>query len=481
MQYKLTDLSMLIGREKEIAALNEMLQSNSSELIAVYGRRRVGKTFLIRECYKKNTVFEIAGYYRGSMRDQLRNFHSQLTRNSKKINKHPIPKDWFAAFELLESYLNSQRKPDKKVVFIDEFPWLATTRSKFLTAFEHFWNTYCTKRNDIVVVICGSAASFMVNRVIRNKGGLHNRITCKIPLKPFNLYETEKFLKSKKIGLSHYDIIQLYMTIGGIPFYLNKIKRGESVAQNIDRLCFQNEGDLVNEFRDVFTSLFSNSKAHDKMIRVLAKTRKGITRKELLKKCNFGSGGAYSNTLDELIESGFVHQYAPFGKKSRDSLYRLSDEYSLFYLKFMEANLGQGTGTWARLSQKQTYKSWIGFTFESICLKHTQQIKKELGVEKIYSIHSNWCNDKAQIDLLIDRDDRIINLCEMKFYNAPFTINKKEYNDIRDKLIQFKDATKTRKNVFVVMITTFGIAENSYSLELVTNSLTIECLFQKID
>ena len=481
MQHKLTDLSMLIGREKEIAALNEMLQSNSSELIAVYGRRRVGKTFLIRECYKKNTVFEITGYYRGSMRDQLRNFHSQLTRNSKKINKHPIPKDWFAAFELLESYLNSQRKPDKKVVFIDEFPWLATTRSKFLTAFEHFWNTYCTKRNDLVVVICGSAASFMVNRVIRNKGGLHNRITCKIPLKPFNLYETEKFLKSKKIGLSHYDIIQLYMTIGGIPFYLNKIKRGESVAQNIDRLCFQNEGDLVNEFRDVFTSLFSNSKAHDKMIRVLAKTRKGITRKELLKKCNLGSGGAYSNTLDELIESGFVHQYAPFGKKSRDSLYRLSDEYSLFYLKFMEANLGQGTGTWARLSQKQTYKSWTGFTFESICLKHTQQIKKELGVEKIYSIHSNWCNDKAQIDLLIDRDDRIINLCEMKFYNAPFTINKKEYNDIRDKLIQFKDATKTRKNVFVVMITTFGIAENSYSLELVTTSLTIECLFQKID
>jgi uncharacterized protein len=472
---------MLIGREKEIEALNEMLHSNSSELIAVYGRRRVGKTFLIRECYKKNTVFEITGYYRGSMRDQLRNFHSQLTRNSTKINKHPIPKDWFAAFELLESYLNGHRKPDKKVVFIDEFPWLATTRSKFLTAFEHFWNTYCTKRNDLVVVICGSAASFMVNRVIRNKGGLHNRITCKIPLKPFNLYETEKFLRSKKIGLSHYDIIQLYMTIGGIPFYLNNIKRGESVAQNIDRLCFQNEGDLVNEFRDVFTSLFSNSKAHDKMIRVLAKTRKGITRKELLKKCNLGSGGAYSNTLDELIESGFVHQYTPFGKKSRDSLYRLSDEYSLFYLKFMETNLGQGTGTWARLSQKQTYKSWTGFTFESICLKHTQQIKKELGVEKIYSIHSNWYNDKAQIDLLIDRDDRIINLCEMKFYNAPFTINKKEYNDIRNKLIQFKDATKTRKNVFVVMITTFGIAENSYSLELVTNSLTIECLFQKID
>ena len=215
---------MLIGREKEILALNEMLRSNSSELIAVYGRRRVGKTFLIRECYKKYTVFEITGYYRGSMRDQLRNFHSQLKGNSAKINKHQIPRDWFTAFELLESYIDGLRKPGKKVVFIDEFPWLATARSKFLTAFEHFWNTYCTKRNDLVVVICGSAASFMVNRVIRNKGGLHNRITCQIPLKLFNLNETEKFLKSKKIGLTHYDIIQLYMTIGGIPFYLNKIK-----------------------------------------------------------------------------------------------------------------------------------------------------------------------------------------------------------------------------------------------------------------
>jgi AAA+ ATPase superfamily predicted ATPase len=472
---------MLIGRKKEIEALNEMLQSNSSELIAVYGRRRVGKTFLIRECYKNNTVFEVTGYYRGSMRDQLRNFHSQLKRNYKRIDKHPIPKDWFKAFELLESYLDSQRKPEKKVVFIDELPWLATTRSKFLTAFEHFWNTYCTKRNDLVVVICGSAASFMVNRIIRNKGGLYNRITCKIPLKPFNLDETEKFLQSKKIGLNHYDMIQLYMTIGGIPFYLNKIKRGESVVQNIDRLCFEDEGDLVNEFRDVFTSLFSNSIAHENMIRVLAKTRKGISRNELLKKSGLGSGGAYSNTLDELIISGFVHQYASFGKKSRESLYRLTDEYSLFYLRYIEPNLGQGTGTWARLSQKQTYKSWAGFAFESICLKHTQQIKKELGIEKVYSIHSNWCNDKAQIDLLIDRDDRIINLCEMKFHNAPFVINKKEYNNIRNKLFQFRNSTKTRKNVFVVMITTYGIEENSYSLELITNSLTMDCLFQKVD
>jgi AAA+ ATPase superfamily predicted ATPase len=472
---------MLIGREKEIAVLNERLQSNSSELIAVYGRRRVGKTFLIRECYKKNRVFEITGYCGGSMRDQLRNFHSQLKKNYKRINKYPIPKDWFTAFELLESYLDSLRKSDKKVVFIDEFPWLATTRSKFLMAFENFWNTYCTKRNDLVVVICGSAASFMVNRVIRNKGGLHNRITCKIPLKPFNLFETEEYLKSKKVGLTHYDIIHLYMTIGGIPFYLDKIRRGESVAQNIDRLCFDNDGELINEFQDVFISLFSNSLAHEKMIRVLAKTRKGITRNELLKKCGFGSGGPYSNALDELIISGFVHQYASFGKKSRESIYRLTDEYSLFYLKYMEPNMGQGSGTWASLSQKQTFKTWAGFSFESVCLKHIQQIKRGLGVDKVYSTHTSWSNDKAQIDLVIDRDDRIINICEMKFYSDVFTIKKQHYLDLRNKISQFRQTTGSKKNIFLTMITTFGVAENPHFIELVTNSLTMDCLFQKVE
>ena len=471
---------MLVGRKREISILNEMLRSKSSELIAVYGRRRVGKTFLIRECYKNETVFEITGYYKGSMRDQLQNFHSQLKSNSSRFKKVKAPADWFIAFEMLKDYLNGLRNPKKKVVFIDEFPWLATSRSKFLTAFEHFWNTYCTKRNDLVVVICGSATSFMVKHIIRNKGGLHNRISCKIPLKPFNLNETEQFLNSKNIRLTHYDIVQLYMTIGGVPFYLNKIRRGESVVQNIDRLCFDVDGDLVAEFNEVFTSLFLNSKAHERMIRILAKTIKGITRNELLKQCNFGSGGAYSNTLDELVESGFVHQYTSYGKKSRQSLFRLSDEYSLFFLKFIEPNIGQGSGTWAKLSQKQSYISWAGHTFESICLKHVQQIKKALGVDKIFSLHSGWFNEKSQIDLVIDRDDRIINLCEMKFYNVPFTITEKEYKNIRNKLIEFKESTKTRKNVFIVMISTFGIVENAYSTELVTNSLTMDCLFELI-
>ena len=471
---------MLTGRKKEIGVLNDMLQSESSELIAVYGRRRVGKTFLIRETYKTNIVFEITGYYKGSMRDQLRNFHTQIKDASPRFRKVKAPADWFTAFLLLADYLNGLQSKKKKVVFIDEFPWIATARSKFLTAFEHFWNTYCTKRSDLVVVICGSAASFMINKIIKNKGGLHNRISCKIQLMPFDLNETREFLEKKQIRFGHYDIIQLYMAIGGIPQYLNKIKKGQSVSQNIDRLCFESNADLAEEFDEVFASLFSNSQVHEKIIRTLSKSRKGITRNELLEQCKFDSGGAYSKSLDELIASGFVNRYLSWtGKKN--SLYRLSDEYSLFFLKFIEPNRSMGKGTWLNLNTKQTFKSWSGFAFETICLKHIQQIKKELGIEKVYTIHSSWYTNNAQIDLVIDRDDRIINVCEIKLCNDVFTINKRYYQNLRNKISQFRMKTGSKKNIFLTMITTYGVAENPYSLELVTNSLTMDCLFQKVD
>jgi len=470
---------MLVGRNREIKILDKMLASNSSELIAIFGRRRVGKTYLIREVYKKQIAFELTGLYNGSNRDQLQNFHMQLMLSSKKFEGTKIPSNWINAFQLLQEYLNGLKGAKKKVIFIDEFPWIATARSKFLMAFEHFWNTYCTKRNDLVVVVCGSAASFMVNKIIKNKGGLHNRLSQKIRLLPFSLNETEQFLLSKNIKLSHYDILQLYMAIGGVPHYLNQVNCGESVAQNIDRMCFEENGPLVNEFNEVFKSLFKNSEVHETIVKALSKTKAGVTRKMLLELCKMGSGGIFTKAMGELTESGFVAHYIPFGKKKKDSLYRLADEYSLFYLKFMESNKGQGTGTWVKLFPKQTYKTWTGLVFETICLKHVEQIKKELGVAKIYSINSGWHNAKAQVDLVIDRDDGIINLCEMKFYNGPFTINKPVYENIRNKIIQFKESTKTRKNVFVAMITTYGVSENANSLEVVTNNLTMDCLFEK--
>lgn len=467
----------LVGRFLEIRKLEHLLSSSKSELVAVYGRRRVGKTFLVREVYRKNMVFEISGLHNGSMKEQLRNFHSRLlATDCKSIGEVP-PKDWFEAFSMLQVYLNTLKGKRKKVIFIDEFPWMATMRSNFLMWFENFWNTYCTHRKDLIVVICGSAASYMVKNIIYNKGGLHNRISQKIRLEPFSLHETKLFLEKKNIHLEYYDILVLYMAIGGVPQYLEMIKKGMSVSQNIDSLCFAKGAELANEFNEVFASLFSSSDTHIAMIRALAQTNKGLSRAEVLQRCNISQTGYASKVLKELMESGFVTQYTPFGRRNRGSLFRLTDEFCMFYLKFMESHKNQGTGTWNKLSAKQTFRSWSGFAFESICLKHVQQIKNALGIGGVFSRNSAWENDNVQVDLVINRDDNRINLCEMKFVSSPFTIDKSYYEELRRKVTLFKEDTKTRKGVFVTMLSSFGVKQNSYSLNIVENDLKMDCLF----
>jgi len=467
----------IIGRKQELDLLTETLVSKRSELVAIYGRRRVGKTFLIREHYKNNFIFEVTGLSNGSLSDQLENFTKELgiRTNDSSIK---TPRKWLEAFTLLEQYISRLSSKNKKVVFIDEFPWIATSKSKFLLAFENFWNHFASKRNDLILVICGSAASYMVQKILKNKGGLHNRITKKIRLLPFNLNETEIFLRDKGVNYTQYDILQLYMAIGGIPHYLESIKKGDSVAQNIDRICFDKDGILNNEFHQLFSSLFHDSEKHLAIIIALASTRKGISRSELSANSKVPSGGDFSLKISELIESGFVSEYSYYQNKSKLRLYRLSDEYSLFFLKFIRTNKSGGPGTWKKLFTSQSYKSWLGFSFETLCLKHIQQIKKGLRIDAIYSTNSSWFNNNAQVDILIDRDDNIINICEMKFYNSQFTINKSYYNSLKNKITEFQQETKSKKNVFLTMVTTYGINHNQYSTEIVENELTMESLFE---
>lgn len=469
-------MSIIVGRIAEQNILNEALESPKSELIALYGRRRIGKTFLIREHYKKNIVFEIAGLFGGNMKDQLENFTKE-TKTRTKNEALETPSSWLKAFTQLEKYLDSLKGKRKKVVFIDEFPWIATAKSKFLMAFENFWNTYCTKRDDIVLVICGSAASYMIKKIIHNKGGLHNRITRKIRLLPFNLNETEIFLNRNGIKYTRYDVIQVYMALGGVPHYLEKLNKGLSVPQNIDALCFSKDGALNEEFNRLYVSLFDDSERHMIIIRALAAINNGLTRNELIEKSGLASGGDFSLKLEELIESGFVTEYPYFQNKKQLTRYRLSDEYSKFYLKFIEDNKHAGEGTWQRLSNSQSYKSWSGFVFETLCLKHIQQIKKALRIDTIYSKNSSWFNDYAQVDLLIDRDDNVMNLCEMKFYNAPYTMDKTYYLNLKNKVAELKRETNTKKNVFITLVSSYGIRENEYSKELIQNSLDMDSLF----
>lgn len=470
-------MAKVIGRKEEIAILKDALKSDKSELIAVLGRRRVGKTYLIREVYKNDIIFEVSGLFQGKMHDQLHVFIQEL-KNRKKKGFIAPPSNWLEAFLLLETHIQSLKSKKKKVIFIDEFPWLATAKSKFLMAFEHFWNHYCTKRTDLVVVICGSAASYMIQNIVRNKGGLHNRITRQIRLLPFSLLETDLFLKSKNIRYTHYDVTQLYMAMGGVPHYLEKIQKGWSVAQNIDHLCFSKDGILKHEFDQLFSSLFDNSEKHIAIIKVLSSANKGLTRQGIIQKSNIPSGGDFSLKMSELIESGFVTEYTYFGNKKQLSLYRLSDEYTKFYLKFIQNHKHNGKGTWLRLQKSPSYTSWSGFCFETVCLKHIQQIKQALGISALYTIQSSWFHKDAQIDLVIDRDDHIINVCEMKFYQQSFALDKKMYLNLKNKLHTFQTESITRKNLYLVFISAFGIEENAYSHEIIQQQILLKDLFQ---
>lgn len=478
--WEVNNASIMIGRKYEIERMIESLKSQNSELIAVYGRRRVGKTYLIRNVYDKHIKFEVTGLYGGNQEKQLAIFFDELKRISNKITEDDRPKDWKDAFELLKACINRLRSKSKKVIFIDEMPWLDTHKSDFRMYFGHFWNTYCEKRNDILVVLCGSAASYMVQNVISNQGSLHARLTYKLQIKPFTLFETKEFLKSKNINWGHYHILHLYIAIGGVPHYLNKVRKGESVVQTIQRLCFDSEGDLVNEFDEIFESLFSHSSSHASIVRALGSLGKGISRDELIAKSNHAGGGAFTRAIEELIASGFVTKYPAFDKKVRKMLFRLSDEYSKFYLKYIEPNKNQGENFWKTMFQQQTYISWAGFSFETICLKHVSQIKKALKIEGIHSINSSWSAKGAQVDLVIKRADNWINLCEMKFYSSPFTIGKNELTELTNKVSKFKADIRTKDAVVITMITTYGVVENENFHEIVENSFEMDILFEEV-
>jgi len=471
---------LLVGRKEEYQILQQAIKSDKPELVAIYGRRRVGKTFLVRNTYKSKINFEITGIQGGTLKEQLLNFSYRLKEYSGSRAKQNTPVSWMEAFNMLSIHL-SRKKTKKKVVFIDELPWIASPRSGFLRAFDNFWNGWANKKN-IVVVICGSAASWMIKKVIHNKGGLHNRVTQIINLHPFTLAETESFLKKKKISLNRYQILQIYMAIGGIPLYLDKVEPGKSAAQNIDKLCFSSKGFLRDEFNKLYSSLFTNPESHVRIIRALSSKWKGLTRDEIIKQSKLSDGGRINRILDELVYSGFISAYLPFNKKKKDKLYRLSDEYSLFYLKFIE-NSSRSKNTWIKLSQSQKWKSWSGYAFESICIKHGELIKKALGIEAVYTEFSSFLikgsrsKQGVQVDLVIDRNDNSINICEMKFYNGKFSITKKYAAELRQKQIKFLEKTKTNKQIFVTMITSFGLDQNKNSIGLIDHDLTLDILY----
>lgn len=473
-------MTKLIGREKEIELLNRLHASDKSEFIALYGRRRVGKTFLIKELFGDQYAFQVTGISNVNKERQLNNFFLALNRFDNKLEMEEMPRNWFDAFQLLIKSLE-QNKQRRKVIFIDELPWLDTRRSGFISALEHFWNSWAFHRDDVFLVVCGSATSWIINQLINNRGGLHNRVTTRIHLHPFSLKEAEKYLISKGIKYDHHQMIQLYMAMGGIPFYLEQLTKGKSVAQNIDELFFSEGGFLKTEFGNLYSSLFKNHERHVSIIRSLAKKGKGLTRSEITKETNLKLGGTLTSILEELEQCGFIKQYLPFGKKNRGSLFQLIDFYSLFYLKFVEGTRAEGSGAWLAQIDQPKWRSWSGYAFENVCLYHIHQIKKGLGITGVYTEISSWKSsnntDGAQVDLVIDRRDRVIHLCEIKFSETEYSITKNYAENLKNKITRFREETKTTKSLFLTFITLYGLKKNHYSVNLVQNQLRADKIF----
>jgi len=480
---------LFIGREKEQEQLKDYIGSNQSEFIAVYGRRRVGKTCLIQQVIGNDYAFYVAGMNRVTMEIQLANF-MQGIRKHRPDEPRPHVKTWLEAFIALESYLESLPE-GKKIVFIDEMPWMDTPRSNFISGLEHFWNSWASWRDDIKLIVCGSATSWIINNLIKNRGGLHNRVTHKIPLKPFSLRECREFFMAKGFRLSNKQIAECYMVLGGVPFYLEKLNKGEGVAQNIDRLLFDEDGELHDEFQSLYNSLYKNATNHIKIVTALATKGHGLTRKELIEKTKLSDNGKFSLMLEELQSCGFIRSYEPYLSKMRQkpftedrlspvTLYQLVDPFTLFHFQVMRKADAHDPNYWSNNQNSHVYSTWSGLSFEMLCLNHVEQIKMALGISGITANAFSWLGKgkdrSAQIDLLIDRADKTINICEMKFYNKPYAMTAKDEDDIERKVTSFIEATHTDKNIIVTMITAKGLERNEHS-EGIQKELTLDQLF----
>lgn len=472
----------MLGREHENTLLRDALVTGQSELIAVIGRRRVGKTFMIKTVYEKQLRFYLTGMKDTSKEEQLSNFSQKLSEYANINVPLKTPETWSEAFLQLKNHLTAYKGKTKQVIFFDEVPWLATRKSGFLEALDYFWNNWASTAH-VVVVICGSAASWMLDHIIDNKGGLHNRITKLIRLQPFSLAETKMYLTSRGIQLDHYQISQIYMAMGGIPHYLKEIKPGESAIQNINRICFEKDGLLKDEFKNLYAALFENAANHIEVVRALSQTWKGLTRQEIIDVTKFTNGGGLTKVLTELEESSFISTTLPFGKKKKETLYRLSDEYTLFYFAFIEKTTSTKAGTWLSITQSASYAVWAGYAFENLCLKHIEKIKQSLGISGVFTTESGFIrkgtkdNAGIQIDLLIDRDDRTINICEMKYYGAEYSVTKEYAQQLRLRREKFKMATGSKKLMLLTLITTYGLLPNEHSLGLIDKVVTLDELF----
>lgn len=481
----------LIGRENEFKQLENFYGSKKAEFLAIYGRRRVGKSFLIQQFYsKKNCIsFHITGLKDGTLNEQIEMFTKVVGKTFYKGAELQVKSKWMDVFEQLTDAINKIQKNKKVILFFDELPWMATKRSKIIQALDHYWNRYWSINPKVKLIVCGSAASWILENLIHNKGGLYNRITYQIELMPFTLSESKKFLEMKGIKLNNSQVLKLYMVMGGIPLYLDHIQKGLSADQNIDYLCFTKRGLLFNEFNKLFVSLFEQEDIHEELIRLIAANRYGISQIKLMKKSSKSIGGRLKKRLKELEDAGFIESFIPYQHREKGIYYRILDEYTLFYLKWIDPvwnyvkKRDKARGYWLSKQKSRSWDSWSGYTFEAICYKHLAQIRKSLSIEPGAEVGS-WRyaprktdHQGIQIDLLFDRDDEVVTICEIKYNDKPFVIDKEYAQKLTGKVTIYKQQSRTNKQVFIAMVAANGVKKNKYSDELVDATVTLNDLF----
>lgn len=474
----------IIGRETEIKLLNDCYESQKAELVVVYGRRRIGKTFLVKSLFEDKFDFFVTGKYEGKKKDELELWNRKLVEYSGY--PYTVPRTWSEAFSQLKHYISTLKK-DRIVVFIDEMPWLDTAKSNFVSEFENFWNDWASTKKNLLIIICGSATTWMNDNVISQKGGLHNRVTRKIKLSQFSLYETELFLKNKNIICNRHQIAEYYMIMGGTPYYLDLLQKGMSLPQNIDFLFFRKDAELSGEYNILLKSLFKNTRMYRRVIELLAKYSKGMTRREICENLNVTDGGGLTEVMENLENCDFVRSYASFGKKERDAMFQLTDMFILFHLKFLRNSGGKDEAFWTHSIDEPSRRTWTGYAFEQLCLNHIPQIKESLGIRGVLSNVCSWYQkaDKekgikgGQIDMLIERRDQVVNVCEVKFTMSPFIITSKYLREMTERMESFRQATGTKYALHLTVISAAGLAvnENSGSVQ---SLVTLQDLFKPL-
>lgn len=478
------NIDKLIGRKREWEELEWAVGSNRSELVVMYGRRRIGKTFLVRRFFNDAYSFHYVGAHKQKRSTQLKNFREALLSFSGRQDI-PLLTSWHDAFLQLAAYLETC-KEKRKIVFFDEMPWIDTKGSEFVDELEYFWSNWVQNRDDIVFVACGSATSWMKDKLEDNQGGLHNRITHRIYLRPFYLSECKAYLIEHGFDWDDYQILQCYMLFGGVPYYLSLMRPYLSLAQNVDSLVFRRGGDLSDEFKELYSALFNKADRYIAIVKLLSTKREGFTRSEIEEGTGY-SGGGLTKMLENLERCDFIVSYVQFGNKSKLTLFRLADFYTLFYFRYIENNHTRDEQYWQHHFADRSVASWQGFTFEEVCLRHLPHIKKGLGISGMSTEASSWRfvpskgdeRKGAQVDLVIKRADKLIHLVEMKFSETRYTVTKAYQEQLIERKALFMDATSISNGVVITFVTPMGLSQGIHS-SVVHSELTTDDLFAEV-